>query len=228
MDELENRSLRNYLRIIGLTETFKLQLLLYLCQTMILKSPLGIQTACTAKYADCIDLPQNDRQTPRPVIVRYLNYVDRQQILQQFRATSPLQIKGHKLLIFVDYWVEVSRKRRHFANVWSRLHNNKVRFTLAYLAILQVTTPEGHQQPLNDQERSQDFYGKYAGGFRTGERDNRGAARNQDITTSTRCTARPLVRQYTPSPWQGRYCRYWGLVCVWQQKNVPIHRGQHN
>lgn len=159
MDELENRSLRNNLRIIDLPETFKPQLLLDLCQTMILKSPLGIQTARIAEYADCIDLPQNDRQTPRPVIVRYLNYVDRQQILQQFRATSPLQIEGHKLLIFADYWAGVSRKRRSFANMCSRLQNNKVRFTMAYLAILQVTTPEGHQQPLNDPEEAETFMG---------------------------------------------------------------------
>lgn len=91
------------------------------------------------------------------MIVRYLNYVDRQKILQQFRLTSPLRVEGHKLVIFADYSAEVSRKRRAFSNVCSMLHNNKVRFTLAYPVALRITTPEEHQQTFTDPEEAETF-----------------------------------------------------------------------
>lgn len=68
LEDLKNRSSRNNLRIMGLPESFKLQLPLDLCKSTILKA-LGIQGTCTAKCAHCIGPSQTDRQTPRPVLV---------------------------------------------------------------------------------------------------------------------------------------------------------------
>lgn len=55
---------------------------------------------------------QNDRRSPCPVIVRYLNYSDRVALLRSFRKSKALQLDGHKLLMFADYSQEVSRRRK--------------------------------------------------------------------------------------------------------------------
>lgn len=142
VDDLENRSRRNNLRIVDLPESYMQQSLLDLCQTALPKA-LGIHHPCIAERAPRLGPPQQDRQTPRPVIVQYLNYADRQLFLQQFRNRTEVLIDDNALLLFTDYSAEVSRKRRAFSTVCSKLHRDKIRFMLVCPATLKVTLPGG-------------------------------------------------------------------------------------
>lgn len=76
IDDLENRSKRNNLRIVGLPETYKPRDLLHLCAHDIPKA-LGIKKNCEVERAHRLGTPQTDRRNPRQVIVKYLNYLDK-------------------------------------------------------------------------------------------------------------------------------------------------------
>lgn len=94
---------------------------------------------------------------PRSIIVRYLNYADRTEILQAFRSQRELKVNGYNLLLFADYSVEVSRKRKAFTKICSKLHNAQIRFTLAYPAVLKLTTPSGQQHTFVDPTEAKFF-----------------------------------------------------------------------
>lgn len=70
---------------------------------------LGLKSLCLVERAHRLLSPSNHRLSPRPVIVRYLNYLDRVALLQSFHNSKALQVDGHKLLMFADYSQEVSQ-----------------------------------------------------------------------------------------------------------------------
>lgn len=71
LDDLENRSRRNNLRIVELPESYVKQILLNITQMEISKA-LGLPQQCMAERAHRLGLPQSNRPPPRPVIVKYL------------------------------------------------------------------------------------------------------------------------------------------------------------
>lgn len=100
INDLENRSTRNNVRIVGLPESFKQQMFLEVCQTDISKA-LGLKHTCTGEHAHRIGQPQPGRKTSRPVIVKYLNYTNNMAVLKSAR-TEGLVYKGNPLLVFAD------------------------------------------------------------------------------------------------------------------------------
>lgn len=89
IDDLENRSFRNNLRIIGLPESFKAVLISEICSLRIPQA-LGISSACTIERAHRLGSPSNDHRSQRPFIVWYLNYADRLAILKSFKNGKSL------------------------------------------------------------------------------------------------------------------------------------------
>ena len=156
MEDLENRSRRNNLRIIGLPETYKPGSLLDICSTALPES-LGLGRKCVVERAHRIGAVSEDRARPRPVIARYLNYADRMDVLQSFRKARAAELDGHKLLIFADYSVEVSRKRKEFQPMCAELYKRGIRFTLAYPAILRLQTPNGDQLTLQSPDKARAY-----------------------------------------------------------------------
>lgn len=113
MDDLENRSQRNNLRIVGLPETYKAQDLMQLCALKIPKA-LGLKKQCDVERAHRLGNPQAERRGPRQVIVKHLNYMDKT-ILQKFRTKRQLIIDNTDLLIFADYSAELTKRRKFFS-----------------------------------------------------------------------------------------------------------------
>lgn len=72
LDDLENRSRRNNIRIVGLPEQYKATDLKDICKQTIPKT-LGIKTICTVERAHRLGQLNPDMKTLRQVIVRYLN-----------------------------------------------------------------------------------------------------------------------------------------------------------
>lgn len=66
-------------------------------------------------------------------------------------------IEGHKLLLFADYSVEVSRKRKEFQPVCAELYKRGIRFTLAYPAVLRLQAPDGEQIILQSLDKANAF-----------------------------------------------------------------------
>lgn len=113
---------------------------------------LGIATPCIAERAHRLGPPSNDRRTPRAVIVRYLNYVDRVNILKSYRNSKAPQLDGHKLLIFADYSQEVSKRCKALQPVCNTLFQQGIKFTLAYPATLRFTAPYGESKSFTHPE----------------------------------------------------------------------------
>lgn len=140
VDDLENRSGRSNICIIGLPESYSVGTLLKLCEPMIPQA-LGLKHSCTVERAHRLGPLKPDCASPRPVIAKFLNYQDNATILQQFRKEGRLTIEGDRLLIFVDYSQEVLRKRKAFSPICTSPYNNRVKFILVYLGAIRR---EGH------------------------------------------------------------------------------------
>lgn len=122
---------------------------------------LGITMPCIVKRAHQLGPPSNDRGIPRPVIVRYLNYSDRVNILKSFRNSKSLQLDGHKLLLFAGYSPEISLKRKAFQPIRAALYQKGVKFTMAYPPILRFTDPSGDSKSLPHPEEAQQYMQAY-------------------------------------------------------------------
>lgn len=78
-------------------------------------------------------------------------------IFQLRVKTHNLSIDGHNLLVFVDYSAEVTRQRKAFISVCFHLHHKKVKFTLAYPAILYAQSPDGENLSFKSPEDADKF-----------------------------------------------------------------------
>lgn len=134
LDDFENQSRGNNLRVIGLPKSFNSDSLQDIC-TSDIPSTLGITSLCIVERAHRMETPSNEERTPQPVIVSYLDYTDRVNVLKSFRNSKSLQIDGFKLLLLVDYSQEVSRRWKAFQPICAALYQKGVKFTLAYPAI---------------------------------------------------------------------------------------------
>lgn len=157
LDDLENRSRRNNLRIVGLPESYPQQALTELCQRKI-PSLLGITRNCIVERAHRLGTQHPDQKVPRQTIVKYLQYPDKAEILTNFKSKKRLTFEGHNLLLFADYSMEVTRKRKLFSPICTSLFEKNVRFSLAYPAILRFASKEGRQLIFKDPEEAKNYW----------------------------------------------------------------------
>lgn len=148
VDDLENRGRRNNLRLVGIPESIKPIDLNRLCAVTIPKA-LGMDKPCRMEWAHRIGPLIQTQKNPRQVIVKYLEYGEKADIMQKYKNTRDLQIEGQNLLIFADYSAERTRKRKLFSKVCTQLFNKRLKFTLAYPATLHFQSTDGTQKTRN-------------------------------------------------------------------------------
>lgn len=85
IDDLENRPRRSNLSIIGIPETYKAADLYHLCSNVLPKA-LGLDSQYIVERAHRLGALMPDKKVPRLVIAKYLNYANKNQILQRFCA----------------------------------------------------------------------------------------------------------------------------------------------
>lgn len=141
IEDLENRSPRKIIRMVGLPNSYAASSLLELCKCAI-PFALGMKHSCMVKRAHRLGQPHPKRTSLRPIIANFLNCQKKIAILQQFRRAGSMRIERHKLLMFADYSQEVSRKR-DFSQICATLHSKHIKFTLAYPATLYVQASIG-------------------------------------------------------------------------------------
>lgn len=153
--DLENRSRRNNLRILGLHETVLQNDLIALCEKE-LPEALELQNDCKVERAHRLgpDFRSGKKdqnataprppESPRQVIDKYLDYIDKMNTLRTFKSLrSEVKIRDHKILIFGDFSAELTQKRRAFSAVCSNLFRKQTQFALLYPAILKVFHKDG-------------------------------------------------------------------------------------
>ncbi|KAL7825813.1 hypothetical protein SRHO_G00335510 [Serrasalmus rhombeus] len=152
IDDLEGRSRRNNIRIIGIPEgaegarptDFVAGLLPKLLGEENFKLPLLVDRA---HRSICPRLAEGAK--PRPFIAQIHLFQVKEKILQLRRSHGPLQFQGHRVLIFLDYTSSVMEKRKQFTEVLQELRNLKITHFLRYPARLHVEV-DGHSRSFSE------------------------------------------------------------------------------
>uniref|UniRef100_A0A8C5WKG5 Uncharacterized protein n=1 Tax=Leptobrachium leishanense TaxID=445787 RepID=A0A8C5WKG5_9ANUR len=141
LDDLENQSRRNNLRVVGLPETVRGRALQDWVSNW-LPTQLGLGAPDLPLAVERVHRVGPDLNAlagrPRVVIMRLLNFVDKSNLLQAFRKANALDYNGTPLRLFQDFSASVSLKRRAFSPLCSELVAKDIRFSLLYPARLRV------------------------------------------------------------------------------------------
>uniref|UniRef100_H2ZYA4 L1 transposable element RRM domain-containing protein n=1 Tax=Latimeria chalumnae TaxID=7897 RepID=H2ZYA4_LATCH len=141
IEDLENRSRRNNLRILGF--------------------PKGVEEGNPVKFLqealpDLLDLDAGQsleierahqtlgprpvpEQHPRAFIVKFLRYPTRDLLLLAAKNLSQLKWRDHRIFIFPDWSRELQLKRQWFWEVRRTLREKNIKYGLFYPAILKIT-----------------------------------------------------------------------------------------
>lgn len=142
LDDLENRSRRANLRIINVPEDSESGTDMVKFTSELLKDVLGEQVF--EKHPElerahrALAPKPRDGQPPRPIIVCFHRYQEKERTLQWARKHE-LQYRGKIIRFYPDLSAALSRKRAAFKNVKTKLYQKGIRFRLLYPARLRLT-----------------------------------------------------------------------------------------
>lgn len=151
VEELENRSRRNNIRIIGLKEGSELPGQMDQCVEKILSEALGFAgVEFEIERAHRIPVPIPDPgKAPRPVVVRFLRSSARDKIIRMAKEKRGFDWEGGKLSLFEDVSKELAEKRKAFGPAKKRLRELQVKHRMLYPATL-VFTWNGQKKSFTD------------------------------------------------------------------------------
>lgn len=75
---------------------------------------------------------------PRPFLVRFLNYRDRDMILRESRKHHRLRFENTKVMLLPDFSAETQHKRCSFNDVHKRLREKEIQYSMLYPNRLRV------------------------------------------------------------------------------------------
>lgn len=126
-DDLENRSRRNNLRLIGLPEKEEgndgfafLEKWLPKVLELDVNKPLTLERAHRVGQIRANVNDRSNRNTsapPRTLIMRFLNFKQKEQVFRAARAKGPIPYKDHNIRFYMDVSAEVHRRPRAFDGV---------------------------------------------------------------------------------------------------------------
>ena len=144
IEDAANRDRRQNLRLVGLKEKMENGKIVD-CVRSIIAEALGIELSpvqLQRVHRTPMPIPE-DHKPPRPIIMRFLSYLERERVLaaarEKYKRKESVIWKGCKLSFFPDMTKETAEKRKKFTDARRRLHELDVRFTLAYPAELRFT-----------------------------------------------------------------------------------------
>lgn len=141
IEDLENRSRRNNVRMIGLKEGLEAGGLIK-CVCKILSEGLGIdpdgEFEIERAHRALAPRPSAD-QPPRIILIKFLRSSAREKLLQAAKEKGTTEWEGCRISFFPDMSRELARKRRDFTASRRMLRSINVKYTLAYPASLRFT-----------------------------------------------------------------------------------------
>lgn len=159
--DLENRSRRNNVRIIGLPEAvegprptvFFSEMLSEVMGEQVLPSPPELDRAHRAL------VPKSKQGgKPRAVIVRFHRYQTKEAVMREARKRrGTLQYRGKPIAMYDDYSVEVQEQRAQYRGVMAELYTLGFKPSLLFPAGLRITTKEGEQKQLTSVDEAKNF-----------------------------------------------------------------------
>uniref|UniRef100_A0A672SW74 L1 transposable element RRM domain-containing protein n=1 Tax=Sinocyclocheilus grahami TaxID=75366 RepID=A0A672SW74_SINGR len=140
-EDLENRSRRNNVRMIGLKEGLEAGGMIK-CVYKILSEGLGIdpdeEFEIERAHRAFTPRPDADRP-PRIVLIKFLCSSAREKVLQAAREKGMIEWDGCRISFFPDMSRELARRRWEFTAPRMMLRSVNVKYTLSYPASLRFT-----------------------------------------------------------------------------------------
>lgn len=140
-DDLENRSRRNNVRLVGVPEKIEgsnpsdyfESWLVTVFGKETLSSLFAVERAHRVPLR-----PLPPGAPPRPVLIKLLHFKDRDTILRKARDLPDAMINGCRVSFYPDFSAEVQKRRMQFLDVKKRLRNLLVPYAMLYPAKLRV------------------------------------------------------------------------------------------
>lgn len=141
IDDLENRSRRNNVRVIGIPEGSEGTHPSAFIEEMLLEV-FGDQSFAKKPEVDrahrSLAPPPKANQAPRPFIVRLHHYQTRELILRLARGRGQVLYKGSRIHFYPDVSAEVAKRRAAFNQVKAQLRGAGIEFGLLFPARLRI------------------------------------------------------------------------------------------
>lgn len=141
IDDLENRGRRKNIRVIGLPEDVEGSNPTTFFESWI-PDLLGLETKAgrvKIERAHRILAPKpGPNQRPRPVLIRFHNFPDKQRVLDAARRKMTVKYQESNVMFFQDLSAAVVRKRKGFDEVKKRLRDIGVKYMMLYPATLKI------------------------------------------------------------------------------------------
>ena len=160
LSDLEGRSRRQNVRIVGLPESFE-------------------GTRPTAFFSELLvevfgdqvlpSLPELDRahrtlapkpgphERPRSVVIRFHRYQTKDLIMKEARKQGELEYHGHKLRFYEDYSAEVVKQRAEYKRAMAELYQRGLRPSLLFPARLRITLQSGERKWLRSVSEASNY-----------------------------------------------------------------------
>lgn len=140
-EEMENRSRRNNVRVVGLPERCEGSHPEEFFENWL----RGIFGAETFSHLFSIErahrVPTRTPSTggyPRPIIIKLINYRDKVTLMRRARELGDILYNGTKILFFPDYSPDLQKRRAEFRDIKRNLRNYKLEYALLYPARLRI------------------------------------------------------------------------------------------
>lgn len=164
IEDLENRSRRNNVRMIGLKEGLEAGGMIK-CVNKIISEGLGIdpdgEFEIERAHRALIPRPDADRP-PRIVLIKFLRSSAREKVLQAAREKGMIEWSGCRISFFPDMSRELARRRREFTASRRMLRSVNVKYTLAYPASLRFTW-QGKNRVFTSSADAEQFIKEHCG-----------------------------------------------------------------
>ncbi|KAJ0036998.1 hypothetical protein NQD34_005675, partial [Periophthalmus magnuspinnatus] len=155
-EDLEGRSRRNNLRLVGVEEAERGQPTKFVSE--LLKEILGLDAAPLLDRAHRSSQEKTKQGGPPRVFIMCVHYAHvRDEILRK-SSQQPLMYMGRKVYIFPDFTSSVAKKRAAFGDVKKRLRSVEgARYGMCFPATLRVTLPGKRERTFVDPKLVMDF-----------------------------------------------------------------------
>lgn len=140
VDDLENRSRRSNLRLVGLPENTEQGEITIFLQTWLV-DVLGrdaFQSPPIIERAHRLQGRNTPNGPPRVIIMKFLNYQDKMRVMRAARLKGKIIHNGHHVMFFPDLSTEVQKQRKQYNQVKQQLREMHINFGLIFPAKMRI------------------------------------------------------------------------------------------
>ncbi|CAK6983694.1 hypothetical protein F7725_028284 [Scomber scombrus] len=99
-------------------------------------------------------LPAKPGAPPRPFIVRFLRFQQKERVRQLAREIGDVRWQNHKISFYQDFSKATQERRHSFLECKRLLHSAKIPFGIGYPAVLSFTTASGVKHRFDDPKKA--------------------------------------------------------------------------